>query len=151
MANSLKLIAAAGVLALGLLPVVAFAADDNATIVVKAMTGLFVDRDASVVDRYWAVDYIQHNPSGANGNAELKGVAGMLPPGFSYEPGMVIASDDLVMIHGRYTGAGPKPMIAVDIFRLQDGKLVEHWDVLQEEVPAAQTKSGNAMFSPNEQ
>jgi predicted SnoaL-like aldol condensation-catalyzing enzyme len=51
------------------------------------------------------------------------------------------------MIHGRYTGWGPKPMVAVDIFRIQDGKLAEHWDVLQEEVPAGAAKGGRSMFT----
>jgi predicted SnoaL-like aldol condensation-catalyzing enzyme len=37
-------------------------------------------------------------------------------------------------------------MIAVDIFRVADGKIAEHWDVMQEEVPATQTASGNSMF-----
>jgi predicted SnoaL-like aldol condensation-catalyzing enzyme len=53
----------------------------------------------------------------------------------------------LVMVHGRYVGFGPKPMIAVDIFRVANGKLAEHWDVLQEEVPASATASGNPMFT----
>ena len=66
---------------------------------------------------------------------------------FKYEPGMVIAEGDYVMIHGRYIGWAPKPLVAVDIFRVVDGKLVEHWDVMQEEVPAGQTASGNAMFT----
>jgi predicted SnoaL-like aldol condensation-catalyzing enzyme len=61
--------------------------------------------------------------------------------------GMAVASGDLVMVHGRYTGWGPKPMIAVDIFRVENGKVVEHWDVMQEEVPASHTASGNAMFT----
>ena len=39
---------------------------------------------------------------------------------------MIVAEGDLVMIHGRYTDWGPKPMVAVDIFRVVDGKLVEH-------------------------
>jgi predicted SnoaL-like aldol condensation-catalyzing enzyme len=39
-------------------------------------------------------------------------------------------------------------MVAVDIFRVVNGKLVEHWDVMQEEVPASVTASGNPMFSP---
>ena len=43
------------------------------------------------------------------------------------------------MIHGRYTGWAPKPLVAVDIFRIVDGKLVEHWDVMQEEVPVEKT------------
>ena len=71
-----------------------------------------------------------------------------MPPTFTYEPGMVVAEGDLVMIHGRHSGWRPKPVIAVDIFRVKDGKLVEHWDGMQEEVPASETKSGNAMFEP---
>jgi predicted SnoaL-like aldol condensation-catalyzing enzyme len=67
--------------------------------------------------------------------------------GLTYEPGMAVADGDLVMVHGRYTGWGPKPMVAVDIFRVEGSKVVEHWDVMQEEVPAANTASGNAMFT----
>jgi predicted SnoaL-like aldol condensation-catalyzing enzyme len=61
---------------------------------------------------------------------------------------MAVAEGDLVMVHGRYIGWGPKPMIAVDIFRLADGKVAEHWDVMQEETPASVTVSGNPMFAP---
>jgi len=61
---------------------------------------------------------------------------------------MVVAEGNLVMVHGRYVGWGPKHMIAVDIFRVVNSKLVEHWDVMQEEVPASKTASGNPMFSP---
>jgi predicted SnoaL-like aldol condensation-catalyzing enzyme len=57
---------------------------------------------------------------------------------------MIVAESDLVMIDGRYTAWGPKPMVAVDIFRVVDGKLVY---VLQEAVPASATASGNPMFS----
>ena len=42
--------------------------------------------------------------------------------GLTYEPGMAVIDGDLVMVHGRYTGWGPKPMIAVDIFGLKEGK-----------------------------
>jgi predicted SnoaL-like aldol condensation-catalyzing enzyme len=63
---------------------------------------------------------------------------------------MAVADGDFVMVHGRYTGWGPKPMVAVDIFRVNDGKVVEHWDVMQEEVSAAETASGHAMFTKPE-
>lgn len=122
----------------------------NATLVTTAMTQLFAKRDVTAVPRYWSKHYIQHNPTIGNGSAELPGIVKSLPANFRYEPGFVVAQGDLVMIHGRYTGWGPKPMVVVDIFRVKDGKLVEHWDVMQQEVPAANTKSGNAMFSPNE-
>ncbi|WP_221986713.1 hypothetical protein [Rhizobium laguerreae] len=38
----------------------------------------------------------------------------------------------------------------VDLFRVENGKLVEHWDVLQDEVPVAATLGGTAMFDPKE-
>ncbi len=121
--------------------------ETNKEIALRALTGVFVDRDPSVVEKYFAKDYIQHNPTIPNGSAVLPTVIARLPPEFGYEPGMVVAEGDLVMIHGRYVGMGAKPMIAVDIFRIVDGKLVEHWDVLQPEVETSATANGNPMFS----
>jgi predicted SnoaL-like aldol condensation-catalyzing enzyme len=120
-------------------------AQTNKEIVVAGMKGLFIARDASVIDKYWSTDYIQHNPMVLNGSAVLKGFVSNFGPDFKYEPGMVVADGDLVMVHGRYSGIGPKAMIGVDIFRLANGKIVEHWDVLQEEV--TKTASGNPMFT----
>ena len=119
----------------------------NKELVLKAITGCFVDRDTSTLDKYFAPDYKQHNPSIPNGNAAILALITGLSPDFKYEPGMIVAEGEYVMIHGRYTGWGPKPMVAVDIFRVVGGKLVEHWDVIQEEVQAELTKSGNSMFT----
>lgn len=119
----------------------------NKALVLDVLTAVFVKRDASVVERHFARDYIQHNPAIPTGRDAIAGLVGQLGPDFRYEPGMVTAEGDLVMVHGRYTGWGPKPMVAIDIFRVADGKLAEHWDVMQEEVPAQLTKSGNAMFT----
>ena len=58
-----------------------------------------------------------------------------------------MADRDYVTIHGRYLGWGPKPMVAVDIFRVANGKIAEHWDVMQEEVPATQSANGNSMLT----
>ena len=120
----------------------------NKRLVMKAMTELFINRDVSALKRYWGSPYIQHNPTIGDGTSDLPGMIASAPPNFKYEPGMIVADGDKVMIHGRYTGYGPKPLIVVDIFRVKAGKLVEHWDVLQEEVPAGETKSGNPMFVP---
>ena len=122
----------------------------NKALVQKAMTELFVKRDAGAVDRYWGADYIQHNPTIANGSGELPGIVKSLPAGFKYEPGMITAQGDIVMIHGRYTGWSAHPLVVVDIFRVKGGKLVEHWDVVQDEVAADKTKSGNPMFTSGE-
>jgi predicted SnoaL-like aldol condensation-catalyzing enzyme len=115
-------------------------------LVIKVLQTVFVNRDTSVVATHFASNYIQHNPLISNGPQSIPPMVSALPKEFRYEMGMVVAQGDLVMAHGRYTGWGPKPMIAVDIFCIVDGKLVEHWDVMQEEVPTAATASGNPMF-----
>jgi predicted SnoaL-like aldol condensation-catalyzing enzyme len=121
----------------------------NKEIVLEVLKRSFIDRDPTVVEQYFGTNYKQHNPSIPDGPSAI---AGMIPTlgALTYEPGMAVAEGDLVMVHGRYTGWGPKPMVAVDIFRVQDGKVVEHWDVMQEEVSAAKTASGNSMFTKPE-
>lgn len=118
----------------------------NKEIVLQVLKRAFIERDPTVVEQLFAANYKQHNPVIPDG---ASAIAGMIPTltGLTYEPGMAVADGDLVMVHGRYTGWGPKPMVAVDIFRVEDGKVVEHWDVMQEEIPAANTASGNAMFT----
>lgn len=120
----------------------------NEALVLKAMDEVFNKRDVSAIGRYWGTPYIQHNPTVPNGHEGLIGLVKNLGPNFRFEPGMITSRGDIVMIHGRYSGWGPKPMIIVDIFRIKDGRFVEHWDVIQEEVPTSQTKSGNPMFTP---
>ena len=121
-------------------------AKSNREIVLEVLTRAFIKRDPTVVEQYFGANYKQHNPAIPDGPSAI---AQMIPTltALTYEPGMAVADGDLVMVHGRYTGWGPKPMVAVDIFRVDSGKVVEHWDVLQEEVPAADTRSGNAMFT----
>jgi len=124
------------------------AAETTKEFVTKAVTELFVDGDVTAIDRYWSEDYLQHNPNFPSGTEVIKGVFGNMPPNFKYEIGMVIAEDDLVAIHFRVTGFGPEVLVGVDILRVEDGKIVEHWDVLQPEV--TETVSGLPMFTPAE-
>jgi len=58
-----------------------------------------------------------------------------------------VADGDLVMLHGRFSGFGaPTNWIVVDILRIEEGVLVEHWDVIQDEATREQSKSGMPMF-----
>lgn len=118
----------------------------NKQLVKTAMIELFVNRDLTALDRYWDAGYIQHNPRMPSGLEFFKKMIPSLKPDFKYELGLILEDGEFVVAHGRYTGWGEKPMIGADIFRIRNGKLVEHWDVIQEEVPKTQTASGNAMF-----
>ena len=70
-----------------------------------------------------------------------------MPPTLKYEPGVILADGDLVIVHGRFSGFGaPVNWIAADILRIEDGVLVEHWDVIQDEATQEQSKSGRPMF-----
>ena len=103
----------------------------NKDIVLEVLRRSFVERDPTVVEQHFGAHYKQHDPAIADGPLAI---AKMIPTltGLTYELGMAVADGDLVMVHGRYTGWGPKPMVAVDIFRVEEGKVVEHWDVLNQ-------------------
>jgi predicted SnoaL-like aldol condensation-catalyzing enzyme len=119
---------------------------NNRDLVFTAITAVFVNRDITAFDKYFADNYIQHNPQLPNGTAVLKAFIPTLNENFRYEPGFISVNDDIVMIHGRYENWNGKNMIAVDIFRIENGKLAEHWDVMQEEVIASGSANGNPMF-----
>jgi predicted SnoaL-like aldol condensation-catalyzing enzyme len=70
-----------------------------------------------------------------------------LPPTLKYEPGVIAASGDYVIVHGRFSGNDrPRAWIAADVCRIANGVLAEHWDVLQDEATKAESKSGLPMF-----
>jgi len=116
----------------------------NKALVVKALNELFVNRDFSALDRYWSTDYIQHDPQAPNGTGGLRSLVEGFGESFKFDMGMVVAEGDLVVVHARYEGTDPT-LIAAEIYRIEDGKIAEHWDVLQAEV--TDTASGNPMFS----
>ena len=64
-----------------------------------------------------------------------------------YEHQLVVADGDHVILHGRFSGHGqPANWVVADIVRIADGKLAEHWDVIQDEVDETQSRSGLPMF-----
>lgn len=122
----------------------------NKELVFEAMTALFQRRDASAVERFYATNYMQHNPSIPQGREPLQSLVAGLSSDVYYEPGLIIAEDDFVAIHGRIRGWADTPQVVVDLFRVENGLLAEHWDVLQDDVPKDAARGGVAMFDPDE-
>jgi predicted SnoaL-like aldol condensation-catalyzing enzyme len=122
----------------------------NKALVLEAFDTLFNKRDYVGAERYWSPNYIQHSAHIEPGRAGLFNLIKSLPSALKYEPGLIVAEGDFVIVHGRFSGHGrPRSWIAADILRIDDGVLVEHWDVLQDEASRAESKSGLPMFGNN--
>ena len=121
--------------------------EQNRALVMEAFDTLFNNRDYAAAERFWSPDYIQHSAHIAPGREGLFNLIKSVPPTLKYEPGMIVAEGDLVIVHGRFSNLGlPVNWIAADIVRIQNGILVEHWDVIQDEATEEQSKSGRPMF-----
>ena len=119
----------------------------NKALVLEAFDTLFNKRDYVAAERYWSPNYIQHSAHIEPGRDGLFNLIKSIPPTLKYEHDMIVADDELVIVHGRFSGHGqPANWIAADILRIKDGLLVEHWDVIEDEATRAQSKSGNPMF-----
>jgi predicted SnoaL-like aldol condensation-catalyzing enzyme len=120
---------------------------ENKMLVLEAFDTLFNKRDYAAAERYWSPNYIQHSAHIEPGREGLFSLIKSIPPTLKYEPGLIVAEGEFVIVHGRFSGHGrPKNWIAADILRIVDGVLVEHWDVLQDEASRAESKSGRPMF-----
>ena len=121
--------------------------EKNKALVLDAFDTLFNKRDYKAAERYWSPNYIQHSAHIEPGRDGLFNLTKSLPPTLKYESGTIAAEGDFVIVHGRFSNFGlPVNWIAVDIVRIEDRILVEHWDVIQDEATKAESKSGRPMF-----
>ena len=123
--------------------------EHNKQTVVAFYTRAFNDKQpADAVARYVGTEYIQHNPQTADGaDAFIQATNALIAefPELSVEIKRVIAEADLVVTHDLIkTAPGDRGLAGIDIFRLENGKIVEHWDARQP-VPEV-TANANTMF-----
>ncbi len=120
--------------------------EKNLELVGKALNALMNEHDFSVLDEFWTEEYIQHNPMVESGIESFKGfMEGWINaiPDLKWEPVLPsVASGDKVWAYGKYTGTFKNDWMgiaannnhieftAVDIIRVENGKLAEHWDVM---------------------
>jgi predicted SnoaL-like aldol condensation-catalyzing enzyme len=121
--------------------------EKNKALVLKAFDTLFNKRDYAAALRFWSPKDMHHSAHIGPGREGLFRLVESLPSTLRYEPGTIIADEEFVIVHGRYSGIGqPTNWIVADIVRIVDGVLAEHWYVIQDEVTQEQSKSGLPMF-----
>ena len=121
--------------------------EKNKALVLDAFDTLFNKRDYAAAEKYWSPDYIQHSAHIEPGRDGLFNLIRSMPDTLRYEHQLIVAEGDYVIVHGRFSGFGrPVAWIAADIVRIENSRLAEHWDVLQDEATKAESKSGLPMF-----
>ena len=119
----------------------------NKDLVLEAFDTLFNKRDYARAETFWSPKYIQHSAHIAPGRAGLFNLVKSIPATLKYEPGLIVADADFVIGHGRFSGFGlAVNWIAADILRIENGILIEHWDVIQDEATEEQSKSKAPVF-----
>lgn len=119
--------------------------EENLQLLGKFAEQVFIKKNLSDLDHFMHPDYIQHNPfveQGITGFSEFFSQWFTAIPDFSYKLKNIIANDEYVWVYGTYSGTHSHSWLgidathqsyafdAVDIFRVENGKLAEHWDVL---------------------
>ena len=128
---------APAVLALALTaPALAADPETNKKIVIDFYDKALNQKDFEAAAKSFGPKYIQHNPNVPDGIEAFKGLVTMLKEKFPKsrsEIKRVIADGDLVVLHVHSVREpGQRGRAIVDIFRLENGKIVEHWDVVQD-------------------
>jgi predicted SnoaL-like aldol condensation-catalyzing enzyme len=122
--------------------------DTNKAIVQEAFDTLFNKHDYAAAERFWSENYTQHSAHIPSGREGLFETVKSRPPEYAYELGLIMAENDMVMMRGRFSGRGVgiPALIALDVVRMEDGLLTEHWDVLEEAASRHSSISGFPMF-----
>src|SRR5271170_1916208 len=97
--------------------------EKNKALVLEAFDTLFNRRDYVAAERYWSPHYIQHSAHIPPGRAGLFDLIKAAPPSLRYEPGLIMADLDFVIVHGRYSNTGRPNWIIADIVRIENGML----------------------------
>ncbi len=105
----------------------------------QAMIDIFSKKDPTVVDRHFAESFVQHDPSLVDGLAGMKsfGVEVASAPTADITIYRTLVDGDFVLLHSRYQGVAryAGSVVAFDLFRFKDGKIVEHWGGQESEAP----------------
>lgn len=112
-------------------------------VVAEMWSALMTNNDPSVIEKYVHPQYKQHSPYVKNGTEGLKDLLATLRPDYSYEPVRFIGDDSFVVMHGIHHNwlnnimTGGEKVVGIDIFRVENDQIAEHWDASIPMAPAS--------------
>jgi len=119
----------------------------NKALVLVALDTLFNKRDYCVAEQYWSPGLVLHCAHIAPGRDGLFEFVKAAPATLRYEPGVIVANEDYVIVHGRISGNGSsRNWIVATILRIEDRCVAEQWEIVQDEASQVESKSGRPMF-----
>jgi predicted SnoaL-like aldol condensation-catalyzing enzyme len=114
----------------------------NKALVLVALDTLFNKRDYWAAAQYWWSDLILHCAHSAPGRRGLFDFVKTAPATLRYEPGLIVANEDYVIVHGRMIGNGrPMNWIIATILRIEGACVAEQWQLFEEESSQMEFKS----------
>jgi predicted SnoaL-like aldol condensation-catalyzing enzyme len=118
----------------------------------EVLVDIFRKRDVAVVDRYFAEPFVQHDPNIADGLSGMKAFISEVAKSGSTDITIyrMLVDGDRVLVQSRYVGLknAPGPLIAFDLFRFKDGKIIEHWGGQQPEAAAPNVSGHSQVDGP---
>ncbi len=119
----------------------------NKEIVAAFHQQVFINGDLSNIDQFVKEDYIQHNPQVENGRAGfVKFLHTLLQQKITYDTKNISADGDMVYVFYKTTDDQGQQTKTCDIYRLENGQLAEHWDVIETNIEKIKSVNGNSVF-----
>lgn len=119
----------------------------NKEIVTAFHQQVFVNGDLSDINKFVKEDYIQHNPEVANGREGfVKFLHTLLQQKLQYDTKNISADGDMVYVFYKTTDEQGHQSKTCDIYRLKNGQIAEHWDVIEENIEKIKSVNGNSVF-----
>lgn len=116
----------------------------NRTLVTNFMNEVLVAHNFTNLGNYIATNYIQHNPGIADGLASVQAATSVLAQ-LNYTPKKILAQGNFVLAMSAVEGFGSS-LAVYDMWRIENGKLAEHWDIIETIPPQSTWQNSNGKF-----
>ena len=110
-------------------------AESTVALVKKAHQTLFTLHQFDVAEEFFSPQFIEHSPLVKQGLKGLKELIERRAGQFSYSLERAFSDGEYVVLHGLFEGLSEQPLVGFDLYRVVQGRIIEHWDMLVDQMP----------------